>query len=91
MVCQTLRAAVLIRKDIAMVKTIATCAKCGDKKELCGSVKYNGIQQPRICKDCLLEQMQTGDETINDSFWITQLAELGDNKSLELLKAEANT
>ena len=69
---------------------MATCAKCGDKKELCDSGRYNEIKQPRICKDCLIKRMTTGDETINDLFWVVQMAEFEDNESLELLRGEAN-
>ena len=72
------------------MECIATCAKCGEKKELCGSAKINGIQQPRICKDCLLKSMETGDETINNDYWMKQMEELGDNKSLVLLKRLLN-
>lgn len=65
---------------------IATCAKCGKTKELCGSVRIDGIQQPRICKDCLLDFMDTGNEGTNDFFWLIQMKELGDTESLDALK-----
>ena len=55
-----------------------TCAKCGDKKELCNSVKIDGIQQPRICKECLIKQMTTGDEEINLLYWMTQIQEMNE-------------
>lgn len=65
----------------------ATCAKCGKRKELCGSIRCDGIKQPRICKECLINQMTTGgDEDINDIFWIMQMQELGDTESLEAIK-----
>jgi len=61
---------------------IATCAKCGNRKELCESVRIDGLKQPRICKDCLLERMRTGDESCSDVFWIVQMAELDDTESM---------
>lgn len=64
----------------------ATCAKCGEQKELCNSTRCDGIKQPRICKECLIEQMSTGDETINDIFWIMQMQELDDTESLDTIK-----
>ncbi|OGM09087.1 hypothetical protein A2Z67_03835 [Candidatus Woesebacteria bacterium RBG_13_36_22] len=62
-----------------------TCASCGDKKPLCQSVNIEGIQQPRICKECLLNNMQTGEENINDIFWLRQLLELKDTETLNKL------
>jgi hypothetical protein len=62
-----------------------TCANCGQEKELCQSCKIDNIQQPRICKECLINRMKTGDETINDIFWLKQLAEMGDTESISLL------
>ena len=69
---------------------IATCAKCGENRELCESVRIDGIKQPRICKDCLLERMNTGDETVSDIYWICQMGELGDEESLSLLRKKYN-
>lgn len=40
---------------------IAICAKCGEQKELCDSVRVEGIKQPRLCKKCLIDRMETGD------------------------------
>mgnify|MGYP000206141723 CR=1 FL=1 len=68
--------------------TIAICAKCGKRKELCDSIRRNGIKQPRICKDCLINSMETGDESIDKLLWILQMIELKDDKSLELLKID---
>jgi len=65
-----------------------TCAKCGDLAELCGSARMNDIQQPRICKDCLISAMNTGDYEINDTYWLTQLAEAGDTVSLKKLEEQ---
>lgn len=62
-----------------------TCAKCGEIKELCESVTSCGIKQPRICMDCLTEVLETGDESINDLYWITQLVEANDRESLKKL------
>ncbi len=72
-------------------KAEATCAKCGEVKELCNSVKSHGVQQPRICKDCLLDRMDTGDKTIHDLFWLMQMRELGDHESLVALGLETNS
>jgi hypothetical protein len=65
--------------------SVATCAKCGEKRDLCDSGWVAGIKQPRICKDCLLKSMETGDDEINDLFWIVQLSELDDKESLEAI------
>ena len=64
-----------------------TCAKCGERKKLCESVSINGVKQPRLCKDCLLKSMK-GDTEINDEFWVWQLVQAGEFKSLELLSTE---
>lgn len=69
------------------MQTTATCAACGEKKELCGSCRMDGIQQPRICKDCLIRGMNTGDYGINDLLWIKQMVDLNDTESIEALKA----
>lgn len=65
---------------------MVTCAVCGEKKELCGSSRCNGVQQPRMCKDCLIRSAMTGDDAINDSYWLVQLGELGDTESIKALK-----
>lgn len=71
---------------------IAICAKCGENKELCGSVRIDGVQQPRLCRECMINYMTTGDESINDEYWILQMAQLNDVESLEKLGAvEANS
>ena len=64
---------------------LATCASCGEQKELCNSVRSDGIQQPRVCKECLLNSMRTGNYDTNDKYWIRQMIQLGDKESLELL------
>ena len=69
------------------MQTIATCAACGEKKELCGSCRIDGIQQPRVCKDCLILSMSTGDYGVNDLYWLVQLGELNDTESIAGLKA----
>ena len=71
------------------MQTIATCAACGEKKELCGSCRIDGIQQPRVCKDCLMRSLRTGDYGVNDLYWLVQLGELNDTESIEALKANA--
>ena len=71
--------------------TIATCAACGEKKELCGSCRCDGVQQPRVCKDCLVKSMTTGDYGINDLYWLAQLGELGDTESIGALKANVGS
>jgi len=73
------------------VENFATCAKCGQQKELCNSVRINKIKQPRICRDCLLEQMQTGDETTNDVWWAIQLHELKDQETIDALLTNRQT
>lgn len=65
----------------------ATCAKCGEKKDLCNSVRTKGVKQPRVCKDCLIIMMETGDyESISNEFWFKQIIELNDTETLEALK-----
>lgn len=65
----------------------ATCAKCGEKKDLCNSTRISGIKQPRVYKDCLSIMMKTGDyESISDAFWFKQIVELNDTETLEALK-----
>jgi hypothetical protein len=65
-----------------------TCAKCGEMKVLCHSAKIEGIQQPRVCKECLTEMLSTGDENINGGYWIKQLHELNDTESLDAISKE---
>ena len=67
----------------------ATCAVCGTKKSLCESARVDGIKQPRICKNCLINDLEIGNNTINDLFWIRQLVEFGDFESLNLLREES--
>ena len=68
----------------------ATCAKCGNTKELCNAARVDGIMQPRICKDCLLNSMQTGDYETNDLWWILQISELDDKESIAAMKKLAD-
>ena len=70
------------------MSTIATCAACGEKKELCGSGRIDGIQQPRLCKDCLIRGMKSGDYGVNDLLWLVQLAELNDTESSKALREQ---
>lgn len=67
---------------------ILTCAKCGEKKEVCDSAWMEGIKQPRICKKCLLCSMRTGNYDINDLYWLIQLKEQGEEKSIEALQRQ---
>ncbi len=64
---------------------IATCAICGKEKELCNSVKMDGIQQPRVCKKCLLENMSLDEWPINNVYWFQQMRQLNDLESLTTL------
>lgn len=65
---------------------IATCAVCGEKKELCNSCRIDGITQPRLCKECLINTVRLNeDPKINDGFWLTQMVELKDTESISLL------
>lgn len=65
---------------------IAVCAACGKEKDLCGSVRIDGIQQPRICKECLLAGMSSGDYGINDIYWLIQINQLNDQESIDNLR-----
>lgn len=64
------------------------CAVCGQEKELCQSVRLNGIKQPRLCIDCFKEYMLTGEDKIRDDLWIKQLAQSGELESIEKLCSE---
>ena len=63
-----------------------TCAKCGEQKQLCNSVKIDGIKQPRLCKECLILSLNNGDDSVNNVYWVIQLFELKDTESIENLK-----
>ena len=65
----------------------ATCAVCGEQKPLCNSVRIDGIQQPRLCLDCVSKLLRTGEAKTNDAYWARQMAQLGDKESLEALAA----
>ena len=68
----------------------ATCAKCGEQKDLCNSGRIDGIKQPRICKECLLESFnmtnEEFEESLDEIFWLRQMVELNDNESLRIIK-----
>ena len=68
--------------------TTATCAACGDVKKLCDSGRLNGLKQPRLCKDCLLEQLKTGKGKVNDMFWIAQMGQLNDTESIAIVRKD---
>lgn len=71
---------------------LLTCAKCGQRKELTNSPISDGIKQPRICKECMIQGMRTDDWATNDGYWLKQLAEAGEkasfNKVIKDLDAE---
>ena len=70
---------------------IAVCAQCGEKKELCDSMRINGIKQPRLCVDCLKCNMHNGHkDNINDIYWLRQLIQLKDTETLKKLSREDN-
>jgi hypothetical protein len=62
--------------------SVATCAMCGKQRELCGSCRVEGVQEPRVCKECLILSMKTGEWETNKGYWIKQMEELGDRESL---------
>lgn len=68
------------------METIAICASCGNEKHLCDSARINGIKQPRLCRNCLINYMSTGDSNINNVYWFMQMQQLNDTESLKLLK-----
>ncbi len=68
------------------MRDIAQCAKCGESKELCNSIRVKGIKQPRYCKDCLLVAMKTRDESYNEVYWLLQIKQLNDTETLERSK-----
>jgi hypothetical protein len=70
-----------------MTDNLACCAKCGETKELCQSVRKNGIKQPRYCKECLIQIMQTGEETYNDEYWMHQIIQFDDMETLQILRS----
>ena len=65
-----------------------TCAKCGEVRVLCQSARADGIQQPRFCKPCVMRANQTGDWDADGTYWVRQLIELQDWRSLKLLSAQ---
>lgn len=65
---------------------IAFCAICGEEKELCESVRINKIKQPRVCKECLLNEINTGEWDVKDTYWILQMQQLNDQESLNELQ-----
>lgn len=69
--------------------SLAICAKCGEDKHLCNSAKMDGIQQPRLCKECLIKGLR-GDTEINTVYWLVQLSQLGESDSIELLKKQTD-
>lgn len=69
--------------------SIATCAICGKKKELCQSARIDGIKQPRVCKECLLNEMRTGEWNINNNFWFNQMSEMNDYESFHAMKKKS--
>jgi len=66
---------------------LLTCASCGEKKELCGSCRSGGIQQPKMCKECMMGAMYDNFESmkINDVYYLRQLSEVGDAASYKAL------
>ncbi len=68
------------------MKNMAQCAKCGENKELCDSVRVEGIKQPRYCKDCLMTIMRTGDESYNEIYWLLQIKQLNDTETIKRMK-----
>jgi len=65
---------------------VATCAKCGEKRGLCGACRVDGLMQPRFCKECLIGAMNTGDYEADDVYWCIQVAELGDTESITVMR-----
>lgn len=60
-----------------------TCARCGEYTELCNSVRSNDVQQPRICKSCLMHFMRTGDESVQYVYWLIQAIQSSDQKTID--------
>ena len=58
------------------------CAACGREEDLCESMEIDGIKQPRICKDCLIQSMSIGEPVIQDDIWIEQIASLPNGKTM---------
>lgn len=65
-----------------------TCASCGKREQLCNSVRIDEVQQPRFCTPCLITAMQTGEYKADSLFWIAQLIESNDERSLEILRKQ---
>ncbi len=68
--------------------TIGPCAKCRKCTELCDSATVDGVKQPRFCKQCLLNAMQTGDYEVTAVDWIMQIIALGDTASYTRLQQQ---
>ena len=56
------------------------CAICCKEGELLLSAKSNGVQQPRICKKCMIKNLSEGEQPIHDDIWIEQIMSLPDGK-----------
>ena len=68
---------------------IAICTVCGKEKGLCESVRMNGIKQPRVCKDCLIESLRNAvDCKINDIYWFRQIVQLDDQETIKNLRKQ---
>ena len=70
------------------MKTIATCARCGETRELCDSPRIDGIKLPRYCKPCIVDNIADGCVVANDDFYMRQLEETCENASITLLVEE---
>jgi hypothetical protein len=66
------------------------CAACSTETELCQSGIIDGVQQPRICKPCLLKHVRGEELQINDVVWIQQIATCPDAaKQLDTLRKQS--
>ena len=66
----------------------STCAACGKVKQLCRSLRIDGVQQPHICKSCLIKSMRTRENIVDDLLWMQQLQDAGDVESLNNLSKQ---
>ena len=68
----------------------ATCAKCGEHRDLTGRWTLNGIAQPRTCYECQMASMMSGDYEVDDDLYKRQLRELDEFETLKALNMGGN-
>jgi hypothetical protein len=59
------------------------CAVCAvNWEELCESLTIEGVKEPRICKKCLVKNINEGEQPIDFGVWIQQIMSLPNGKEM---------